>query len=38
MHMGEDSQFHATFGYYDQGVDVATAVLTAGWRDRVVVY
>lgn len=38
MHMGEDSQFHATFGYYAQGVDVATAVLTAGWRDRVVVY
>jgi len=36
--IGEDSQFHATFGYYGQGVSVTTAVLPAGWRDRVVVF
>jgi hypothetical protein len=35
--IGEDSQFHATYGYYGQGVSVATATLPAGWRDRVVV-
>jgi hypothetical protein len=35
--IGEDSQFHATFGYYGQGVSVTTAVLPAGWRDRIVV-
>ena len=36
--IGEDSQFHATFGYYGQGVSVTTAMLPAGWRDRVVVF
>ncbi|HEY5202661.1 MAG TPA: hypothetical protein VIJ31_17305 [Acidothermaceae bacterium] len=36
--IGEDSQFHATFGYYGQGVSVTTALLPAGWRDRVVVF
>ncbi|HET7798861.1 MAG TPA: hypothetical protein VFL38_00480, partial [Humibacillus xanthopallidus] len=30
--MGEDSQFHATFGYYAQGVDLTTATPPAGWR------
>lgn len=34
--IGEDSQFHATFGVYGQGVSVSTAVLPAGWRDRLV--
>jgi hypothetical protein len=34
--IGEASMFHATFGYYAQGVVEATAVLPAGWRDRVV--
>lgn len=34
--IGEGSEFHATFAYYGQGVEVSTAVLPAGWRDRVV--
>lgn len=34
--IGEYSPFHQQFGYYGQGVSVATAVLPAGWRDRVV--
>lgn len=34
--IGELSQFHETFGFYVQGVGVRTAVLPAGWRDRVV--
>jgi len=33
--MGEDSPFHDTHGYYAQGVGPDTAVLPAGWRDRV---
>jgi len=36
--IGEDSQFHATFGYYGQGVSVSTATLPAGWHDRIVVF
>lgn len=36
--LGEDSQFHVTFGYYAQGVSVSTAVLPAGWQERVVKY
>jgi hypothetical protein len=32
--IGEGSPFHATFGYYAQGVDERTAVLPSGWRDR----
>jgi hypothetical protein len=35
--IGELSLFHDTFGYYVQGVSVATAVLPEGWRDRLVV-
>lgn len=38
MHIGEDSQFHSTFGYYAQGVNVEVAVLPAGWRARIVTY
>jgi hypothetical protein len=34
--IGEASMFHATFGYYAQGVSEATAVLPEGWRDRLV--
>jgi hypothetical protein len=34
--IGEYSPFHETFGYYGQGVSVTTAVLPAGWQDRVV--
>lgn len=34
--IGEASMFHSTFGYYAQGVVETTAVLPAGWRDRLV--
>lgn len=32
--IGEASMFHESFGYYAQGVSKATAVLPAGWQDR----
>ncbi len=32
--IGEASMFHATFGYYAQGVSESTAILPGGWRDR----
>src|SRR5258708_14862239 len=32
--IGEGSPFHATFGYYAQGVGEETAVLPAGWKER----
>jgi hypothetical protein len=32
--IGEASMFHATFGYYAQGVVETTAVLPGGWRER----
>lgn len=34
--IGELSQFHETFAYYGQGVDLTTAKLPDGWRDRLV--
>ncbi|MBI4405279.1 MAG: hypothetical protein HY537_14040 [Deltaproteobacteria bacterium] len=34
--IGELSVFHETFGYYAQGVTPKSAVLPAGWRDRLV--
>jgi hypothetical protein len=34
--IGEASMFHATFGYYAQGVEAVTAVLPGGWEDRLV--
>jgi len=34
--IGEGSPFHDTFGYYAQGVGRDTAVLPAGWEERVV--
>ena len=36
--IGEGSDFHTTFSYYGQGVSISTAVLPAGWDDRVVAY
>lgn len=36
--IGELSPFHAAFGYYGQGVDLGTATLSPGWRDRLVRY
>ncbi len=32
--IGELSQFHETFGYYAQGVEISTAVLPVGWDVR----
>jgi hypothetical protein len=34
--IGEGSQFHTEFGYYAQGVTLATADLPDGWRERLV--
>ena len=34
--LGEGSRFHETFGFYAQGVSLKTAVLPAGWRDRLI--
>jgi hypothetical protein len=34
--IGEASPFHQAFGYYAHGVGEETAVLPAGWRDRLV--
>jgi hypothetical protein len=34
--IGEGSIFHQTFGYYAHGVGPDTAMLPAGWRDRLV--
>ena len=34
--IGELSTFHQTFGYYAHGVDASTAILPAGWDDRLV--
>jgi hypothetical protein len=36
--IGEASMFHETFGYYARGVVESTAVLPAGWRNRLVRY
>lgn len=33
---GELSHFHATHGFYLDGVDESTSILPAGWRDRLV--
>ena len=32
--IGELSEFHATYGYYAQGVEIRTAILPAGWEER----
>lgn len=34
--IGEGSPFHQTFGYHAHGVGEETAVLPAGWKDRLV--
>jgi hypothetical protein len=34
--IGEESQFHHTFGYYAHGVGEKTATLPAGWKDRLI--
>ncbi|MHB8812693.1 MAG: DUF6036 family nucleotidyltransferase [Steroidobacteraceae bacterium] len=34
--IGVDSQFHETYGYYADAVDIATATLPKGWKGRLV--
>lgn len=34
--IGLDSQFHETYGYYADAVDVGTATLPKGWKGRLV--
>jgi hypothetical protein len=34
--LGEGSMFHATYGYYAEGVEIEVAVLAEGWRERLV--
>jgi len=34
--IGEGSPFHQTFGYHAHGVGEETAILPAGWKDRLV--
>jgi len=34
--IGEGASFHQTFGYYAHGVSEETAILPAGWRERLV--
>lgn len=34
--IGVDSQFHETYGYYADAVDITTATLPKGWRSRLV--
>lgn len=34
--IGEASMFHATFGYYVQGVVESTAILPSGWQNRLI--
>lgn len=36
--IGELSQFHETYGYYAQGVEIRTAVLPAGWENRAEIF
>jgi len=36
--LGQGSMFHATFGYYADGVDFATAIVPDGWEARLVVF
>lgn len=34
--IGQDSEFHASYGYYADPVDMTTAVLPKGWQGRLV--
>jgi hypothetical protein len=34
--IGQDSQFHVTYGYYADPVDESTSVLPKGWKGRLV--
>lgn len=34
--LGQDSQFHATFGFYVHGVSIEAAILPDGWSERTI--
>lgn len=34
--LGQGSQFHASFGYYADGVEFSTAIAPLGWQERLV--
>ena len=36
--LGAGSAFHEQFGYFADGVDLSTAIVPSGWRDRLVLY
>jgi hypothetical protein len=36
--IGQDSQFHETFGYYADPVDLPKALLPKGWQERLAVW
>lgn len=36
--IGELSPFHRTYGYYGHGVDLTTARLPRGWKERLILY
>ncbi len=36
--LGSGSMFHETYGYFADGVDLSTAVVPAGWRERLVLF
>jgi hypothetical protein len=36
--LGSGSPFHERFGYFADGVDLSTAIVPGGWRDRLVLY
>lgn len=36
--IGEGSMFQQTFGIYGQGVELSTATLPSGWRERLVTF
>ncbi len=36
--LGQGSRFHATFGYYADGVDFRTALAPEGWAERLVAF
>ena len=36
--LGSGSMFHETYGYFADGVDLSTAIVPPGWRERLVLF
>jgi hypothetical protein len=36
--LGSGSMFHGTYGYFADGVDLSTALVPPGWRERLVLF